>query len=60
MYYDNKYLAERYGYRRVMIGALIWITAFVFPLFFAHNLPTILVGEFLCGVVSLLMMLSIR
>ena len=41
--------AERFGYRYTMIGALSLIICFVFILFFAQNVQTLLVGEILCG-----------
>ena len=43
-------VADRFGYRYTLIGALILVTAFVFLLFFASNLPTLLMGEILCGI----------
>ncbi|KAL4893617.1 general substrate transporter [Aspergillus ambiguus] len=42
-------LSERNGYRRTMIYALIATMAFIFVLFFAPNVQTLLVGEFLLG-----------
>ncbi|KAL4878849.1 general substrate transporter [Aspergillus karnatakaensis] len=43
-------LSERVGYRRIMGGATLSLAAFIFILFFAPNLPTLLVGEILCGI----------
>ncbi|KAK3192262.1 hypothetical protein K4F52_001475 [Lecanicillium sp. MT-2017a] len=44
------YLVSKYGSRRVQLGALISLTAFIFVVFFAPNLPVLVVGEILCGV----------
>jgi SP family general alpha glucoside:H+ symporter-like MFS transporter len=46
----NGYLVDRFGKKRVLISALITLTAFIFIVFFAPNLTTLLVGEVLCGV----------
>jgi len=42
--------AVRYGYRRVMIGALGLLTALIFITFFAENIETLLAGQILMGV----------
>ncbi|KAM0324682.1 hypothetical protein ACHAQA_008075 [Verticillium albo-atrum] len=44
------YLVSKYGSRRVQMGALVALTAFIFPVFFAPNLTTLVIGEILCGV----------
>ncbi len=41
---------ERYGYKKTMLGALVMVICCIFALFFAHNLPSLLVGEILCGI----------
>jgi SP family general alpha glucoside:H+ symporter-like MFS transporter len=41
--------AERFGYRKTMIGALTFITGSIFVVFFADTLKMLLVGEILCG-----------
>ncbi|KPM36046.1 Maltose permease MAL61 [Neonectria ditissima] len=43
------YLVSKYGSRRVQLGALLSLTAFIFVVFFSPNLPTLVVGEILCG-----------
>ena len=43
-------VADRFGYRYTLIGALILVVAFIFLLFFAQNLQTLLAGEILCGI----------
>ncbi|KAL2819161.1 general substrate transporter [Aspergillus granulosus] len=43
-------LSERVGYRCIMASATLSLAGFVFVLFFAPDLPTLLVGEILCGV----------
>ncbi|KAI7482391.1 sugar porter family MFS transporter [Hortaea werneckii] len=42
-------IAERIGYRKTMIGALVLLSGFIFLLFFAQSLPMLLIGEILCG-----------
>ena len=46
----NGFVSERYGYRRTMIGALIAMTGFIFILFFAPNIQTLVIGEVFCGI----------
>ncbi|TEA16382.1 General alpha-glucoside permease [Colletotrichum sidae] len=46
----NGIVADRFGYRKTMIGGLIGVTAFVFIIFFAETLPQLLVGEILIGI----------
>ncbi|KAF2745475.1 sugar transporter [Sporormia fimetaria CBS 119925] len=46
----NGFISERLGYRKTMIGALISMTAFIFILFFAPNVQTLVVGEVFCGI----------
>lgn len=46
----NGIVADRYGYRRVMGGALLLVTAFIFIPFFANNVQTLLAGEILLGI----------
>ncbi|CDO96617.1 unnamed protein product [Kluyveromyces dobzhanskii CBS 2104] len=43
-------LANRYGYRPVLIGGLFLLIAFNFILYFANNLAMIAVGQILCGI----------
>lgn len=43
------FVSERLGYRRTMLYALTAIIGAIFVLFFAPNLPTLLVGEILMG-----------
>lgn len=38
-------VVERFGYRTTLIGSLVMLTCTVFLLFFAQNLPMLLVGE---------------
>lgn len=45
----NGWLAERFGFRKTMIGSLIALTGFIFITFFAKNLPMLLVGDILMG-----------
>lgn len=46
----NGIVSERYGYRKTMVGALVAMIGFIFILFFAPNVETLLVGEILCGI----------
>ncbi|KAL3467805.1 major facilitator superfamily domain-containing protein [Aspergillus heterothallicus] len=41
-------LSERLGYRRIMAGATLSLAGFILVLFFAPDLPTLLIGEILC------------
>jgi len=46
----NGFVSERYGYRKTMVGALISMTCFIFILFFAPNVQTLVIGEVFCGI----------
>lgn len=46
----NGIIADRIGYRKTLIGALVSCSAFVFVLFFAESLVQLLVGEIFIGV----------
>ncbi|GFZ48547.1 Alpha-glucosides permease MPH2 [Saitozyma sp. JCM 24511] len=46
----NGYLAERFGYRKTMMGALVAMIGLIFLFFFATSLEMILAAEFLCGI----------
>lgn len=46
----NGYFTPKYGHRKVMMINLVAMAAFIFIVFFAPNLPCLLVGEFLCSV----------
>ncbi|KAK4139455.1 general substrate transporter [Dichotomopilus funicola] len=48
--FANGYFTHKFGYRKVLLGSLGLIAAFIFIPFFAPNLPVLLVGEFLCGI----------
>ena len=43
-------IADRYGYRYTMIGALFLVTAFIFIVFFVQSIEQLLVGLILMGV----------
>lgn len=45
----NGYLISLFGYRWVMIGALFFMNAFLFIVFFANSPAVLLVGQILCG-----------
>ena len=46
----NGYLALKFGYRKVLLVALVAMTAFIFLLFFATSLGMLLAGLILCGI----------
>ncbi|PIA90607.1 General alpha-glucoside permease [Cercospora beticola] len=46
----NGILADRYGYRKTMIGALILTALLIFIVFFVQSLPQLLVGLVFMGV----------
>lgn len=46
----NGWIADRFGYRYTIVGALILVTGFVFITFFSQNLTQLLVGEILLGI----------
>jgi SP family general alpha glucoside:H+ symporter-like MFS transporter len=43
-------IADRWGYKRTMIGALVSLIGFIFIMFFANNIGLLLAGEVLCGI----------
>ncbi|KAF2157663.1 sugar transporter [Myriangium duriaei CBS 260.36] len=45
----NGILAEKYGYRKTIIGSLVLVAAFIFLPFFAQSLPQIVAGQVLLG-----------
>ncbi|EXK28038.1 hypothetical protein FOMG_15499 [Fusarium oxysporum f. sp. melonis 26406] len=47
--YVSGWLADRYGYKKVLATALVMMTAFIFIQFFSISLSMLLVGEILCG-----------
>lgn len=46
----NGYIADRFGYRKTMMGALFAVNLFIFIVFFAQNIEMLLVGLICCGV----------
>lgn len=45
----NGYFCSRYGYRWTMMGAMAFLNAFIFVVFFARDRATLLGGQILCG-----------
>ncbi|KAJ5212463.1 uncharacterized protein N7498_004109 [Penicillium cinerascens] len=43
-------IADRWGYKRTMLGALISLIAFLFLMFFANNIGMLFAGEVFCGI----------
>lgn len=48
--FANGYFIHRFGYRPVLLAALIAMCGFIFISFLAPNAPVLLVGQFLCGI----------
>jgi SP family general alpha glucoside:H+ symporter-like MFS transporter len=46
----NGYVTEKFGHRKVIMVALVVMTAFVFVPFFAPNIVILEVGQVLCGI----------
>ncbi|UPK93242.1 hypothetical protein LCI18_004177 [Fusarium solani-melongenae] len=46
----NGIIADRFGYRKTLIGALIGCIAFIFIIFFSETLVQLLIGEILIGI----------
>lgn len=45
----NGIIADRFGYRKTIIGALCGCVCFIFIIFFSQNLTQLLIGEILIG-----------
>lgn len=45
----NGYLTNLFGHRKVTLGALFMLSAFIFITFFAPSQEVLLVGQLLCG-----------
>jgi SP family general alpha glucoside:H+ symporter-like MFS transporter len=43
-------VADRFGYKRTLIGALVLMTMFIFLMFFAQNIGMLFAAEILCGI----------
>ncbi|KAL2195301.1 sugar transporter-like protein [Corynascus similis CBS 632.67] len=48
--FANGIIADRFGYRKTLIGALVACTGFIFIIFFAESLVQLLIGEILIGI----------
>ncbi|CAO2649107.1 Nn.00g100560.m01.CDS01 [Neocucurbitaria sp. VM-36] len=46
----NGIIADRFGYKKTMIGALFAVNLFIFVVFFAQNIVMLLCGLILCGI----------
>ncbi|CUM63804.1 uncharacterized protein PRCAT00001388001 [Priceomyces carsonii] len=42
-------IADRFGYRKTLMGSLVLVTGFIFIVFFAKSIEMLLVGEILLG-----------
>jgi MFS transporter, SP family, general alpha glucoside:H+ symporter len=45
----NGYLTDKFGYRRTLLGALVWLAVFITLAFFAFNIEMLLVSQIFCG-----------
>ncbi|KAJ5132003.1 hypothetical protein N7448_006161 [Penicillium atrosanguineum] len=43
-------IADRWGYKKTMLGALVSLIGFLFLMFFANNIGMLFAGEVLCGI----------
>jgi SP family general alpha glucoside:H+ symporter-like MFS transporter len=48
--FANGIIADRFGYRKTLIGALVACIGFIFIIFFAESLVQLLIGEILIGI----------
>ena len=46
----NGIIADRFGYRKTLVGALMLCVAFIFIIFFSTSLTQLLIGEILIGI----------
>jgi len=46
----NGYLTAKFGHRRVIMGGMMFLSAFIFIVFFAPNTGVLLAGQFLCSI----------
>ena len=47
--FANGIIADRFGYRKTLVGALTACVCFIFIIFFCQNLTQLLIGEILIG-----------
>jgi SP family general alpha glucoside:H+ symporter-like MFS transporter len=45
----NGVMTERFGHKKTLLGAIIWLTGCILIAFFAPNVQVLFVGELLCG-----------
>ncbi|KAI1047483.1 hypothetical protein LB505_009944 [Fusarium chuoi] len=48
--YLNSLATERWGHKKTLIGALIYLSGVIFIPFFSKNIEMLFVGELLCGI----------
>jgi SP family general alpha glucoside:H+ symporter-like MFS transporter len=46
----NCLATARWGHRKVLMASLVWLSAFIFVVFYAPNIEILLVGQTLCNV----------
>ncbi|KAK8055977.1 Maltose permease MAL31 [Apiospora rasikravindrae] len=42
-------MAEKYGYKKTLLGSLVFMISVIFIMFFAQNISMLMAGELLCG-----------
>ncbi|CAK7213505.1 hypothetical protein SCUCBS95973_001816 [Sporothrix curviconia] len=45
----NGILTERFGHKKVLLGAMTWLCCTIFIVFFAPSVAVLFIGELLCG-----------
>ena len=45
----NGLLVNKFGQKKTVLGALVWLFCTIFMTFFAKNIQTLLAGQILCG-----------
>ncbi|KAJ5741068.1 hypothetical protein N7493_000940 [Penicillium malachiteum] len=45
----NAYLTDKFGLKKVFLGSLVLLCGLIFIQFYAENMPTLFVGQLLCG-----------
>lgn len=46
----NGYITEKWGHRRVIMVSLVFMSAFIFIIFFAPSVQVLFVGQLMCGI----------
>lgn len=46
----NGWATAKWGHRKVLMAGLVWLSAFIFVVFFAQSIEIMLLGQFLCNI----------